>query len=148
MAEPALDQDAIATLEAFADTIIPGERRGPDDRAIAGVAPGGGAVAAGALELLAWDATGITGWLPDLPARRRRPLAVPRLRLRPSPRFPAPVHHALREPGMTVESTDILVIGSGFGGAITAYHLAAGGAKVVILERGPWLTSKDFDHDF
>ena len=30
-----------------------------------------------------------------------------------------------------VESTDVLVIGSGFGGAITAYHLAAGGAKVV-----------------
>ncbi len=48
----------------------------------------------------------------------------------------------------TVESTDILVIGSGFGGAITAYHLAAGGAKVVVLERGPWLTSEQFDHDF
>ncbi|MDX6741618.1 GMC family oxidoreductase [Actinocorallia sp. A-T 12471] len=49
---------------------------------------------------------------------------------------------------MSVESTDVLVIGSGFGGAITAYHLAAGGAKVVILERGPWLTAEDFDHDF
>ena len=41
-----------------------------------------------------------------------------------------------------VESTDVLVIGSGFGGAITAYHLAAGGAKVVILERGPWLRER------
>lgn len=49
---------------------------------------------------------------------------------------------------MSTESTDVLVIGSGFGGAITAYHLAAGGARVVILERGPWLTAKDFDHDF
>lgn len=46
------------------------------------------------------------------------------------------------------ESTDVLVIGSGFGGAITAYHLAAGGARVVVLERGPWLSSEEFDHDF
>jgi choline dehydrogenase-like flavoprotein len=46
------------------------------------------------------------------------------------------------------EKTDIVVIGSGFGGAIAAYHLAAGGAKVVVLERGPWLEAKDFDHDY
>src|SRR5260221_4566317 len=46
------------------------------------------------------------------------------------------------------EQTDIVVIGSGFGGAITAYHLAAGGAKVVVLERGPWVTSDEFDHGF
>jgi enediyne biosynthesis protein E9 len=49
---------------------------------------------------------------------------------------------------MSTESTDVLVIGSGFGGAIAAYHLAAGGAKVVVLERGPWLKGKDFDHDY
>jgi choline dehydrogenase-like flavoprotein len=49
---------------------------------------------------------------------------------------------------MTAEQTDIVVIGSGFGGAITAYHLAAGGAKVTVLERGPWLTADDFDHDY
>ncbi|GHH39554.1 FAD-dependent oxidoreductase [Lentzea cavernae] len=48
----------------------------------------------------------------------------------------------------TVEQTDVVVIGSGFGGAITAYHLAAGGAKVVVLERGPWLQADEFDHDF
>ncbi|MFI5845715.1 FAD-dependent oxidoreductase [Catenuloplanes sp. NPDC051500] len=47
-----------------------------------------------------------------------------------------------------VERTDVLIIGSGFGGAIAAYHLAAGGAKVVVLERGPWLDSNEFDHDF
>ena len=46
------------------------------------------------------------------------------------------------------ERTDVLVIGSGFGGAIPAYHLAAGGASVVVLERGPWLTADEFDHDF
>ncbi|BCB74077.1 GMC family oxidoreductase [Phytohabitans flavus] len=48
----------------------------------------------------------------------------------------------------TTESTDVLVIGSGFGGAIAAYHLAAGGARVVVLERGPWLNAEEFDHDF
>ena len=48
------------TLEAFADTIIPGEKRSLEDRAVAGVATGGGAVAAGALELLEMPATGIS----------------------------------------------------------------------------------------
>lgn len=47
----------------------------------------------------------------------------------------------------SIESTDVLVVGSGFGGAIAAYHLAAGGARVVVLERGPWLSNEDFDHD-
>lgn len=53
------------TLEAFADTIVPGEKRSPEDRAVAGAAPGGGAVAAGAIELLEWDATGLAGGLDD-----------------------------------------------------------------------------------
>ncbi|MBA9005613.1 GMC family oxidoreductase N-terminal domain-containing protein [Thermomonospora cellulosilytica] len=48
----------------------------------------------------------------------------------------------------SVERTDVLVVGSGFGGAIAAYHLAAGGARVVVLERGPWLESREFEHDF
>lgn len=47
-----------------------------------------------------------------------------------------------------IQKTDVLVIGSGFGGAIAAFHLAAGGASVVVLERGPWLTANEFDHDF
>ncbi|MFF8867332.1 FAD-dependent oxidoreductase [Streptomyces sp. NPDC015139] len=47
-----------------------------------------------------------------------------------------------------IEKTDVLVIGSGFGGAIAAYHLAAGGAKVTVLERGPWLKSNEFEHDY
>jgi hypothetical protein len=49
------------TLEAFADTIIPGERRWPGDRAVAGVGTGGGAVAAGAVGLLEDPACGIAG---------------------------------------------------------------------------------------
>jgi enediyne biosynthesis protein E8 len=62
----ALAGDARLTLEAFADTIVPGERRGPGDRAVAGAMAGPGAVAAGALELLANPATGITEGLPGL----------------------------------------------------------------------------------
>lgn len=54
------------TLEAFADTIVPGEKRWPGDRAVAGVSPGAGAVAAGALDLLHTDATGVTAGLPYL----------------------------------------------------------------------------------
>lgn len=48
----------------------------------------------------------------------------------------------------STERTDVLVIGTGFGGAIAAYHLAAGGARVVMLERGPWLRTEEFEHDF
>jgi len=55
----AAEYDRTLTIEAFADTIIPGEKRFPDDRAVAGAADGGGAVAAGALELLEGSAGGI-----------------------------------------------------------------------------------------
>jgi len=48
----------IQTLEAFADTLIPGEKRFPADRAIAGVVSGAGAVQAGAIEML--DFAGFT----------------------------------------------------------------------------------------
>jgi hypothetical protein len=54
------------TLEAFADTILPGEKRFPGDRAVAGAAPGPGAVAAGAVALLETPATGVTAGLDSL----------------------------------------------------------------------------------
>jgi enediyne biosynthesis protein E8 len=54
------------TLEAFADTFVPGEKRSEDDVAIAGAAPGPGAVAAGAIELLQTPATGISDGLDDI----------------------------------------------------------------------------------
>ncbi|MEV6926548.1 DUF5987 family protein [Dactylosporangium sp. NPDC051485] len=54
------------TLEAFADTVLPGERRWDGDRAVAGAATGDGAVAAGALEVLQDPAGGIAGLLDGL----------------------------------------------------------------------------------
>ncbi|MEV6476440.1 DUF5987 family protein [Streptomyces sp. NPDC051657] len=58
--QPKLNQDKSGTLEAFADTIVPGAKRNEEDRAVAGVVPGPGAVAAGALELLQTAATGMS----------------------------------------------------------------------------------------
>lgn len=54
------------TFEAFADTIIPGEKRSESDVAVAGAAAGGGAVAAGAVELLETPAVGLVDALDDL----------------------------------------------------------------------------------
>lgn len=55
-----------ATLEAYADTFVPGEKRYPDDQAVAGAAAGPGAVAAGALDLLQTPATGVSEGLAGL----------------------------------------------------------------------------------
>ena len=61
-----LDPETIMTLEAFADTIVPGNKRCAEDRAIAGVSDDGGAVEAGALALLQHPAGGLFEWLPAL----------------------------------------------------------------------------------
>lgn len=60
------EQRTTMTLEAFADTFVPGEKRWPGDAAVAGAAPGPGAVAAGAIELLRTPATGVTSGLDGL----------------------------------------------------------------------------------
>src|SRR5206468_12435454 len=57
-AQVSSDPATVATLEAFADTLLPGEKRSPTDRAIAGAAPGAGAVQAGALDLMGFPAGG------------------------------------------------------------------------------------------
>ena len=57
---------ATQTLEAFADTLIPGEKRSPTDRAIAGAVKGAGAVQAGAIEMLNFPAVGFGPALPGL----------------------------------------------------------------------------------
>jgi hypothetical protein len=55
-----------ATMLAFSDTIVPGERRSTSDRVVAGAAKGPGAVQAGAWQLLNDPAVGIGPALPSL----------------------------------------------------------------------------------
>lgn len=63
---PATPASVVPTLEAFSDTLIPGAKRGPGDRAIAGAAPGPGAVQAGAIAMMEFPAAGIGPALPEL----------------------------------------------------------------------------------
>ena len=57
-----------ATLEAWADTLIPGEKRWDGDDAIAGVARGAGAVQAGALTLMRDPVVGVGPFMPAFAA--------------------------------------------------------------------------------
>lgn len=50
-------------------------------------------------------------------------------------------------PSFEGEEVDVCVVGSGAGGAPLATQLAMAGARVVILEKGPWYKQEDFDHD-
>ncbi len=62
------DPIIVPTLEAFADTLIPGEKRTPLDRAIAGAASGPGAVQAGAVDLLNFPPATVGPLLPVIAA--------------------------------------------------------------------------------
>ncbi len=42
---------------------------------------------------------------------------------------------------MSASEIDVVIIGSGFGGSISANRLALAGLKVLVLERGPWRDS-------
>jgi hypothetical protein len=55
-----------ATLEAWGDTIVPGAKRGPADRVVAGATPGPGAVQAGVWQLLNDPDVGLAPALPAL----------------------------------------------------------------------------------
>lgn len=46
------------------------------------------------------------------------------------------------------ESADVIVIGSGAGGAVMAYELAAAGKKVLLLEAGPYVRSSEFNENY
>src|SRR2546428_13977429 len=66
MSDPEDRESRTAVLEAFADTIIPGEKRQPDDHAVAGVSAGGGAVASGAIAVLESPEGGMAPALDDM----------------------------------------------------------------------------------
>ena len=42
---------------------------------------------------------------------------------------------------------DVVIVGSGAGGGIAAYVLARSGAKVTVLEKGPWSTTAQYGDD-
>ena len=45
-------------------------------------------------------------------------------------------------------TADVVVVGSGAGGAVAAYELARAGKSVLVLEAGPYVPSSDFTEDF
>ena len=42
---------------------------------------------------------------------------------------------------------DVIVVGSGFGGAVAALRFAEAGQKVLVLERGPWVSRETHEVD-
>ncbi|MCP9211363.1 DUF5987 family protein [Streptomyces sp. NEAU-Y11] len=58
----------VQTMEAFADTLIPGERRSSGDRAIAGAVTGPGAVQAGVIQTLTSPELPLAPLLPEIAA--------------------------------------------------------------------------------
>lgn len=65
-AAASLDPVTRDTLEAFADTIVPGQQRFPGDRVVAGAAAGPGAVQAGAVAVLTMPELPLAPLLPGL----------------------------------------------------------------------------------
>ncbi|MDP2228889.1 MAG: GMC family oxidoreductase [Moraxellaceae bacterium] len=45
-------------------------------------------------------------------------------------------------------TADVVVVGSGAGGAVAAYELARAGKSVIVLEAGPYVPSSEFTEDF
>lgn len=78
---PTLTASQVLALEAFADTIIPGQQRHDNDRAVVGVSDTPGAVECGALDVLTDPATGIedgVGEMAELLDARAREFAAHR----------------------------------------------------------------------
>ena len=63
--------------------------------------------------------------------------------IRPRPVLKVTQPSDVPDAGLTLDA-DVVVVGSGAGGAVTAYELALSGAKVVVLEAGPHIPSSEF----
>jgi len=50
-------------------------------------------------------------------------------------------------PSFHGDDVDVCIVGSGAGAGPLALQLARAGARVVVLEKGPWYRKDDFDHD-
>ncbi len=48
---------------------------------------------------------------------------------------------------MPETTPDFLIVGAGAAGGVVAKELATAGFRVVVLEQGPWLHERDFQHD-
>ena len=72
-----------------------------------------------------------------------------------APDFRAHVHHGdgpvrLQGAMRTYRPSDVVdfvIVGSGAAGGVMARELSRNGFSVVVLEQGPWLTERDFNHD-
>ncbi len=53
----------------------------------------------------------------------------------------------IHEPRLNLQA-DVVVVGSGAGGAVVAYELARRGKRVLVLEAGPYVPSRDFSERF
>lgn len=56
-------------------------------------------------------------------------------------------HRSMQPPPADRDQFDAVVVGSGAGGAPVAQLLAEAGMEVLVLEKGPWYTKRDFVHD-
>ena len=75
-----------------------------------------------------------------------RPRGRPSSRSHPAPR-PGSITIGADITGERHLTADVVIIGSGAGGAVAAAELAESGKEVVILEEGSWLDRGDFDGD-
>lgn len=48
---------------------------------------------------------------------------------------------------MSAATPDFLIVGAGAAGGVVAKELATAGFRVIVLEQGPWLRERDFQHD-
>ncbi|MGH7713437.1 MAG: FAD-dependent oxidoreductase [Gemmatimonadaceae bacterium] len=99
----------------------------------------------------AWEGALVGEPRPDEPIARSRARHVPDELRQPERRdLPKGVQSAAGWSGTHYVRADVVVIGSGAAGAVSAACLAEAGRDVIVLERGRWVDSADFterEHD-